>query len=530
MRYSIIWGNGPAAGAAAAATTALLTLGAAAAALAAAPPATAQTTATAGANDPLLSSWQTRYSGRYARVVEQDGAQPVTTWPSTNLPNHGGGQSLPAYSDVQQIGFSDAFVYINGTGLASHQMGPWYDGIGRIFGNWPANLNYIRRFPRHPQAAAVKTVNGLGALGLWVNGVSLFNLLDGAYYDPSTGTEPHAPPQQMTSGSTALWVRNAVVVEQPTFDKSNAHQPGNGEYHYHDNPVALRWQMGDNVAQDSATGSYHEDTSHLHHSPILGWSYDGYPIYGPYGYSDPKSPKSGIRRMVSGYVIRDGARGTTDLRRSGRHTLARWAAALHGVSPQLTASQYGPNVSAQYTLGRYVEDFDFLGDHGYTQGKDFDLDLYNGRWCVTPEFPRGTYAYFVTLNADGSPAFPYVIGRQWYGVPSGGAVRQLAEPVTLYLNAGPASGVTVDVARTADGVRLTWTSVEGGHYRIEGANSDRVTAAYWAPIAADVSSQGLMTSFRIPASSGAAAYRYYRVTLISLDPYDSTGHAAGGQP
>ena len=52
--------------------------------------------------------------------------------------------------------------------------------------------------------------------------------------------------------------------------------------------------------------------------------------------------------------------------------------------------------SSNYPLGRYMEDNDYLGDHGYVQGVDFDLDEYNGRWCFTPDFPKGTYAYFVS--------------------------------------------------------------------------------------------------------------------------------------
>jgi hypothetical protein len=37
------------------------------------------------------------------------------------------------------------------------------------------------------------------------------------------------------------------------------------------------------------------------HSPIIGWAYDGNPIYGPYGYST----KSGgvVSQMKSGYKV-----------------------------------------------------------------------------------------------------------------------------------------------------------------------------------------------------------------------------------
>jgi hypothetical protein len=470
---------------------------------------------------PLLTSWFTKNSGRYARVTETNGGKSVATWPSAGLPNMGGGQSQPAYSDVQQISYSKDFVYIKGTGLASHQMGPWYIGVNRIFGNWPTNLGYTRRFPLHPEPAAKKVTNGLGPLGLWVNGVSLFNLLDGASYNPTTGRETQGPGRPGVG--VGLWARNAVVVEQPTFDKSNAHQPPNGEYHYHDNPVALRYQLDDNVAYDAATGSYRENTSRLHHSPILGWSNDGYPIYGPYAYADPKNPAGGVRRMVSGFVIQDGDHHTVDLRKAGRHTLAKWAALLHGQPEQLALNQYGPKVDSRYTLGRYVEDFAFLGDLGYTQGKDFDLDLYNGRQCVTPEFPNGTYAYFVTIDADGNPAFPYVIGRQWYGVPRGGEARQVTEPVTVYRDAGPKSAIQTKITNGAGGRQVEWTSIEGGRYKIEGS----ANGATWTTVAADVEGKGLATRYTVAANSPAASYRSFRVTLVSTAPYDAIGGRRG---
>jgi hypothetical protein len=43
------------------------------------------------------------------------------------------------------------------------------------------------------------------------------------------------------------------------------------------------------------------------------------------------------------------------------------------------------------------------------------LDEYNGRWCVTPEYPSGTYAYFVTYSSSWTLAYPYVIGPSYYG-------------------------------------------------------------------------------------------------------------------
>ena len=41
----------------------------------------------------------------------------------------------------------------------------------------------------------------------------------------------------------------------------------------------------------------------VEHSPIIGWAYDGNPIYGPYGYSDPSDENSAVRILNTGYVL-----------------------------------------------------------------------------------------------------------------------------------------------------------------------------------------------------------------------------------
>ena len=49
----------------------------------------------------------------------------------------------------------------------------------------------------------------------------------------------------------------------------------------------------------------------------------------------------------------------------------------------------GPNVSTTYPLGYFREDYEFVA-----HAEPFYLDEHNGRFCVTPEYPNGTYAYF----------------------------------------------------------------------------------------------------------------------------------------
>jgi len=125
------------------------------------------------------------------------------------------------------------------------------------------------------------------------------------------------------------------------------------------------------------------------HSPIIGWAYDGHPIYGPYGYST----KSGgsVSQLKSGYKI-----------------------SLNSHRPSL---QYYPE-------GFFIEDYKY-----YPNVDDTVLDENNGRFCVTPEFPNGTYAYFATIDDSSvessgpfaghkKPIFPYLIGKSYNSKPN----------------------------------------------------------------------------------------------------------------
>jgi len=57
------------------------------------------------------------------------------------------------------------------------------------------------------------------------------------------------------------------------------------------------------------------------------------------------NPASSVRRMISGYVLRDGNYGTSNLNVTGRITLPAWAARAQGRSTTLTSTQYGPGRS-----------------------------------------------------------------------------------------------------------------------------------------------------------------------------------------
>ena len=107
------------------------------------------------------------------------------------------------------------------------------------------------------------------------------------------------------------------------------------------------------------------------HSPIIGWAYDGNPIYGPYGLEDPADVQSDVKRMISSYEI------------------------VSSNIPNRPASSIFP-------FGYFVDDYVYTGSG--------DLDEHNGRFTKTPDFPQGVYAYFAPVDNLNNPVFPFFIG------------------------------------------------------------------------------------------------------------------------
>ena len=120
-------------------------------------------------------------------------------------------------------------------------------------------------------------------------------------------------------------------------------------------PKKLRYQISDNF-----TVNDEESSNTKVHSPIIGWAYDGNPIYGPYGFENTDG--GGVRRIETSYEV------DVDL--------------TPGVRP----------TSPEFIDGFFVNDYKFKGSG--------DLDQNNGRFCKTPEYPDGTYAYFTSVTVD----------------------------------------------------------------------------------------------------------------------------------
>ncbi len=116
------------------------------------------------------------------------------------------------------------------------------------------------------------------------------------------------------------------------------------------------------LLRDNIDSSFIESSDN--HSKIVGWAYDGNPIYGPVGENS-----SGITTfMQSSYEL--------------------------DVIPDTS-------LRPLYQNGYFVQD--------YVYRESGDLDEHNGKFIQNIDFPNGTYAYFSTIdNTTKNPSFPYI--------------------------------------------------------------------------------------------------------------------------
>lgn len=338
----------------------------------------------------------------------------VTSWLQNTTANgtyYVQGNSTPMSNGIlyncQEVSYSTNYVYVKTNGIPSYPTGPFLDGNPSV----AQSQNAIFRFPRTPQEeTGTKTPTTMGNIGIFINGVALFDYRDGVAWDPNSNALCGGPGNPMCPGgpqATMDWNRDAVPAEKAGFDCSKGH-PAQGNYHHHQNPSAFK--LDQNVVSTicnlyDADGLYAIDSTQ--HSPLIGFAYDGFPIYGAYGYKNANGT-GGIVRIRSGYEL--------------------------GTYPDRTVNAEGVNVpdgpaiNATYFRGYFREDYKFLSH----PGEEEYLDEHNGRWCVTPEYPSGTYAYFCTVDENWNSAYPYAVGPTFYGQYQNAAVASISEPVTVY--------------------------------------------------------------------------------------------------
>lgn len=188
--------------------------------------------------------------------------------------------------------------------------------------------------------------------------------INGIFFEPGTAEFWHG---DRSSG----WNYEALGGAIPLgIDTNHGHVQPNGAYHYHGLPTGLLDKL--KVTSES-------------HSPLVGWASDGYPIYALYGYKNPKDANSEIIELHSSFRLKKGNRPGGDKAPGGKYD------------------------------GSFTKDYEYVADLS-------ELDECNGRYTVTPEFPKGTYAYFLT--------------KEWPVIPR--AFR--AEPINIKMPNGPGAG------------------------------------------------------------------------------------------
>lgn len=358
--------------------------------------------------NPAITSWLINTSGIKGRHYVKGNSTPI----QDNV-----------LANVQTVQYSTNNVYISTHGIPAYITGPFQDGNPSL----AQDQNAIFKFPLNPtKNTGTPTATTMGNIGVFINGVALFDYRDGVSWQNSSNSLKGGP--LMGQGDN-VWNRDAVVAERVGFDCAKAH-PAMGNYHHHQNPSAFNLDLKkvSNVCDlYAADGLYAIDSTK--HSPLIGFAYDGFPIYGAYAYKNTDG-SGGIVRMKSSWSLRNITSRTTYY--TGQT-----------VTP-------GPNVSTSYPLGYFKEDYQYNPTSASTP--DY-LDEHNGRFCVTPEYPEGIYCYFSTVDENWNSTYPYVVGPTFYGVKVAAKVNQIGESVTNYVKENPKLSLstnTLSIASTAN--------------------------------------------------------------------------------
>ena len=258
-------------------------------------------------------------------------------------------ESVKAYSEYSWK--SDGINRIlSGNGIPNHEVG--------TFPN-PHNPNTIKAqnvdaiftlCPSIVSETGVKVGGPAGAIAYAINSVK---------FDPATAGRCDDNGKCSLAMGQGRWSIEALGHNTFDFgdDMNHAHVQPTGAYHYHGMPELLLKLLG----QDN-------------NMTLIGWASDGFPVYARYGYSDPNDSTSVIKVMKPGWRLKSvGDNGRPDV--------------LTVLSGRPGAGDSYPN--KPIPLGAFTQDFEYVEGLG-------DLDQCNGRFGVTPEFPKGIYYYMVT--------------------------------------------------------------------------------------------------------------------------------------
>lgn len=137
-------------------------------------------------------------------------------------------------------------------------------------------------------------------------------------------------------------------------DHNNAHVQPPGLYHYHGIPTLLIEKLQKEQSSDMV---------------LLGYAADGFPVYNNRVPGDPNDLSSPVITLNSSYRLKTGSRPENP--------------------PNLPTGPKGNHD------GTFVQDYEYVDSLS-------ELDICNGRFGVTKEYPKGTYYYVITGN------WPYI--------------------------------------------------------------------------------------------------------------------------
>jgi hypothetical protein len=186
-----------------------------------------------------------------------------------------------------------------------------------------------------------------GAIAVAINGVPIYGPEDGP------------------GGDAVAAEHGAYEEDRQPIDLGicHGHNAMGGTYHYHADSNCMHWHAdeGEDIKNDydmSTPQAVAPNTYDGNHSKVIGVAYDGYPIYGFWGYDDDMN----IVEMKGSYELKDGETG-----------------------------------------------YNGIDDYKYTEGLGH-LDVCNGHYGPTPDFAQDIYHYHSTMqNGAGDMGFPYFL-------------------------------------------------------------------------------------------------------------------------
>jgi len=176
--------------------------------------------ATFAQTNPIITAWLQNTTGITGSHYVSGNSNVITGTDSAN---------------VKTVLYSNDWVYVRANGLPAYPTGPFLDGNPSL----ATSQNAIFKLPINPIDTTYFNNTTGGNIGLFINGVALFDYRDGVSWQNSTGTLKGGPYGGMGDN---VWNRDAVVGERLGFDCSKGH-PAMGNYHHHQNPSAFKLDL-----------------------------------------------------------------------------------------------------------------------------------------------------------------------------------------------------------------------------------------------------------------------------------------------